>query len=185
MQVVLVMFTADGAQRKFPLMRDITVIGRREDCDLRIPLTEISRKHCRIVKSGGTVRLEDLGSSNGTFHNGARVSESDLSPGDRVQLGPVIFTLQVDGVPADDMITLPQSENDHTSAGAELEISGEGEQATGVVRATSPLTPAALAGRPLAPQGDDFSVTAENEAQDEDELVDLHPISPQEDEKDR
>ena len=67
MQVVLVMFRNDGERRSFSVVRDITVLGRREDCDLRIPLGDISRKHCRIIRSQDSVRVEDLGSSNGTL----------------------------------------------------------------------------------------------------------------------
>jgi pSer/pThr/pTyr-binding forkhead associated (FHA) protein len=96
------MFRSDGDRRSFSLTRDITVIGRREDCDLRIPLGEVSRKHCRLVRDGDSLRLEDLGSSNGTYHNGQRVQEAILSPGDSVQVGPLVFVLQVDGIPPED-----------------------------------------------------------------------------------
>jgi pSer/pThr/pTyr-binding forkhead associated (FHA) protein len=102
MQAVLVMFRSDGDRRSFSLTRDITVIGRREDCDLRIPLGEVSRKHCRLVRDGDSLRLEDLGSSNGTYHNSQRVQEAILSPGDSIQVGPLVFVLQIDGVPPDD-----------------------------------------------------------------------------------
>jgi predicted component of type VI protein secretion system len=102
MQAVLVMFRNDGERRSFSISREMTVIGRRQDCDLMIPLGEISRKHCRIIRDGDSLRLEDLGSSNGTFHNGRRVQEAVLSAGDTVQVGPVAFVLQVDGVPAED-----------------------------------------------------------------------------------
>ncbi len=102
MQVVLVMFRADGERRSFSIVRDMTVIGRREDCDLRIPLGDISRKHCRLIKDGEALRIEDLGSSNGTFLNGERVQESIVNPGDTVQLGPVVFGVQIDGFPSDE-----------------------------------------------------------------------------------
>lgn len=102
MQAVLVMFRSDGERRSFSITRDMTVIGRREDCDLRIPLGDVSRKHCRLVRDGDMLRLEDLGSSNGTYLNGQRVQESLLAPGDSVQVGPVVFVLQIDGVPADE-----------------------------------------------------------------------------------
>ena len=98
MQVILVMFRQDGERRSFSITRDVTVIGRREDCDFRIPLGEVSRKHCRLIKDGSSLRLEDLGSSNGTFRNGERVQEAELNPGDTLQVGPVIFVLQIDGV---------------------------------------------------------------------------------------
>lgn len=103
MQLVLVMFRAEGERRSFSLTKDVTTIGRREDCDLRIPVSEVSRKHCRIIKDGDAVRVEDLGSSNGTFHNGQRIQGSvNVDPGDSVQVGPVVFVVQVDGVPDDE-----------------------------------------------------------------------------------
>lgn len=102
MQAVLVMFRNDGERRSFSISREVMVIGRRQDCDLMIPLGEISRKHCRIIREDDTLRLEDLGSSNGTFHNGRRIQETTLEAGDTVQVGPVSFVVQIDGVPADD-----------------------------------------------------------------------------------
>src|SRR5688572_25016101 len=102
MQVVLVMFRSDGGRKSFSVTRDVVVVGRREDCDLRIPLGEVSRKHCRFVKDGDGLRIEDLGSSNGTYVNGERVQEAAVNAGDTVQVGPVMFVVQVDGVPAED-----------------------------------------------------------------------------------
>ena len=115
MQAVLVMFRSDGDRRSFSLTRDITVIGRREDCDLRIPLGEVSRKHCRLVRDGDSLRLEDLGSSNGTYHNGQRVQEAILSPGDSIQVGPLVFVLQIDGHPPDDELAPVHVQTDESS----------------------------------------------------------------------
>lgn len=58
MQVVLVMFRADDQRRSFALPRQITVIGRREDCDLRIPLGDVSRKHCRLIQMAMSCNLK-------------------------------------------------------------------------------------------------------------------------------
>jgi pSer/pThr/pTyr-binding forkhead associated (FHA) protein len=102
MGVVMVMFRPDGQRRSFSVTRDMTVIGRREDCDLRIPLGDVSRKHCRMIMDGQTIKVEDLGSSNGTYRNGERVQQAELSPGDTLQIGPVVFVVQVDGSPADE-----------------------------------------------------------------------------------
>src|SRR3954466_15279411 len=107
MQAVLVMCRSDGERRSFSMARDMTVIGRREDCDLRIPLGDVSRKHCRLVKDEGSVRIEDLGSSNGTHRNGERVQEATLEPGDQLKIGPVWFVVQIDGTPADEEIQPP------------------------------------------------------------------------------
>jgi len=98
----MVMFRADGQRRNFSISRDVTVIGRREDCDLRIPLGDVSRKHCRLIVDGEIIRVEDLGSSNGTYRNGERVQQTDLSAGDTLQVGPVVFVVQMNGFPADD-----------------------------------------------------------------------------------
>ena len=101
MNVALVMFKADGTRRDFPLTKDQIVVGRKANCDLRIPLTSVSRQHCEITVDEDTIRVRDLGSSNGTFHNSIRVQEAKLSAGDEVVIGPVVFTVVVDGQPED------------------------------------------------------------------------------------
>jgi predicted component of type VI protein secretion system len=107
MQVVLIMFRTGGEHRSFSVSRSTTTIGRREDCDLRIPVGDVSRKHCRLVLSADNLRLQDLGSSNGTFVNGQRISDTFLNPGDAVAVGPVQFVVQIDGVPAEDQVVAP------------------------------------------------------------------------------
>jgi predicted component of type VI protein secretion system len=103
MQAVLEMFRSDGERRSFSITRDVTVIGRREDCDLRIPLGDVSRKHARLIREPEGMRLEDFGSSNGTYLNGQRVErEAMLQAGDSIQVGPVVFVLQIDGYPTDE-----------------------------------------------------------------------------------
>ncbi len=99
MDVNLVMFTGDGARRDFPIGKQRVVIGRTRSCDLRIPLSSVSRKHCEVVVGDEAVKLRDLGSSNGTYRNGVRVQEVELDPGDQIGIGPVAFTLEVDGEP--------------------------------------------------------------------------------------
>lgn len=107
MQVVLVMLKSDGQRRSFPLNREMTVVGRGEDCDFRVPVGDVSRKHCRLVKEEAGLRIEDLGSSNGTFRNGERIQEAFLEPGDYLQIGPAQFIVQIDGSPAEEDITFP------------------------------------------------------------------------------
>src|SRR5206468_690863 len=105
MGVVMIMFRPDGQRRSFSITRDMSVIGRREDCDLRIPLSDVSRKHCRLICNGEAIKVEDLGSSNGTYINGERVQQAEITPGDTLQIGPVVFVLQVDGFPTDEDLT--------------------------------------------------------------------------------
>ncbi len=129
MQVVLVMFRSDGEQRSFSVTRDVTVIGRREDCDLRIPLSEVSRKHCRFIKDGDSIRIEDLGSSNGSYHNGQRVQEAMLSPGDTIQIGPVVFCIQIDGYPVEEEMApiyhAPEEDGSEHSSDMSAEVTGD------------------------------------------------------------
>lgn len=99
MDAKLVMFKSNGQRKDFSLARATTVIGRAEDCGLRIPLPNVSRRHCEIAVSGDTIKVKDLGSANGTYVNNERVDEAELSAGDRVLIGSVVFTLQVDGLP--------------------------------------------------------------------------------------
>jgi pSer/pThr/pTyr-binding forkhead associated (FHA) protein len=99
MDVKLVMFKSDGQRKDFPLSGDATVIGRGEDCDLRIPLLSVSRRHTQLNIEDDELLCRDLGSSNGTYVNNQRVTETQLNAGDRLAVGPVIFTVQIDGEP--------------------------------------------------------------------------------------
>jgi pSer/pThr/pTyr-binding forkhead associated (FHA) protein len=105
MQIVLVMFRSDGQRRSFSIHKEQTILGRREDCDVRIPLGEISRKHCKLTRQDdGSIKIEDCGSSNGTYVNGKRVQEATLEAGDTLQIGPVAFVIQINGLPHEDEI---------------------------------------------------------------------------------
>ena len=144
MGVVLVMFRPDGQRRSFSVARDMTVIGRREDCDLRIPLSDVSRKHCRLILNSEAIRVEDLGSSNGTYRNGERVQQSELSPGDTLQIGPVVFVLQVDGFPADeDLQPVTVQSAAAASAGRPAEAATEAEAPIDLETTTSGAQPPA------------------------------------------
>ena len=101
MEVNLVYYRRDGQRRDFSLDKPVCVLGRRQDCDLQIPLMGISRQHCQLSVQGAKVFVKDMGSSNGTFVNGKRVEQQELAAGDKLQVGLVLFTVQVDGQPAE------------------------------------------------------------------------------------
>lgn len=101
MQVSLVMFKADGTRRDFPVLRDRMIIGRKNNCDLRIPLSSVSRQHCEVRVEGDQIKVRDLGSSNGTYHNSIRIQEAFLAAGDELVVGPVVFTVVIDGEPSE------------------------------------------------------------------------------------
>ena len=99
MDVNLVLFKKDGSQQAFSLPSNITVIGRRHDCDLYIPLMPVSRKHCQLSQNKEALKIRDLDSRNGTFLNGKRIDEETLKAGDYIKIGPLTFLLQIDGEP--------------------------------------------------------------------------------------
>src|SRR4051794_23539215 len=64
-----------------------TVMGRGDKVDIRLVDEGISREHAQLVREEASVFLEDMGSTNGTFCNGARVQRQPLSDGDKILLG--------------------------------------------------------------------------------------------------
>ena len=101
MDVNLVLLKKNNSQKAFSLSSSITVIGRRHDCDLRIPLMSISRRHCQFNRDEGVLKIRDLGSRNGTYVNGKRIDEAVIRAGDYIEVGPLKFVLQIDGEPKD------------------------------------------------------------------------------------
>jgi pSer/pThr/pTyr-binding forkhead associated (FHA) protein len=72
---------------KRKLDQEVISIGRAQENDIVINNLSVSRYHAIIYNKGGKVVIKDLGSSNGTFVNGARVEESELWIGDVVLIG--------------------------------------------------------------------------------------------------
>ena len=67
------------------------VIGRSSELDMVLVEEMVSRKHARIALADGTISIEDLGSTNGTFVNGEKVQHGTLREGDRVLIGTNIL----------------------------------------------------------------------------------------------
>ncbi|MGH9129183.1 MAG: FHA domain-containing protein [Acidimicrobiales bacterium] len=83
---------AGGGRRSFPLGDEVT-LGRAPSCG--VALTEdsfVSSTHARVWRRAGATWVEDLGSTNGTFVNGSRLSgPSPLNAGDRLQVGRTVL----------------------------------------------------------------------------------------------
>ncbi|MEM9291509.1 MAG: FHA domain-containing protein [Acidobacteriota bacterium] len=81
-------FLLRWASGQYPLPPGDTLVGRSRGCQLVLDDPSISRSHALVIVSGETVRLKDLGSSNGTFVNGRQLDEEmEVQPGDRLCLG--------------------------------------------------------------------------------------------------
>jgi predicted component of type VI protein secretion system len=68
------------------LVKDLTLIGRNDDCDVRFDHKSVSKLHCILVKTDGLVLVRDLGSTNGTRVNGQRVRRAALLPDDQLAI---------------------------------------------------------------------------------------------------
>ncbi len=74
-----------------------TVIGRAPECTIPVTVDEISRRHVQLKPTADGVAVEDLGSANGTFINGQRVTTGFMEPGDELRLDAVRFMLVAPG----------------------------------------------------------------------------------------
>ena len=90
-QACLLFLTGVEAGRVFGLdgKRSEQKIGRDDDCEIVVDSPEISRFHAQLkVLRNGRLEIADLGSLNGTFVNGRRITAEPLRRGDKVRLGP-------------------------------------------------------------------------------------------------
>ncbi len=69
------------------LLGETAVVGRSSQADIQLWDHAVSRQHCRLEREGGTYILTDLGSLNGTYLNGQRVTCRVLADRDRIQVG--------------------------------------------------------------------------------------------------
>jgi predicted component of type VI protein secretion system len=84
----------DGGE-PIEIVKDMTLVGRKEDCDLRLDHKSVSKLHCVIVKTDGLLLLRDLGSTNGTRVNGQRVRRAALLPNDQVMVASFKFRVNL------------------------------------------------------------------------------------------
>ena len=95
----LIMKSQGDHERVFSMLHEEMTIGRDLACDLRIPLPQVSSRHCRISQDGGNRILESLDEAVGTHLNGQRIERAVLHDDDVVQIGPVVFHVSIDDGP--------------------------------------------------------------------------------------
>ena len=77
----------DNGDPPIPITRDVTVVGRREFCDVHDRPRQPSKRHCVLVKTDGLLVIRDLATTNGTKVKGQRIRWAALLPDDRITLG--------------------------------------------------------------------------------------------------
>ena len=92
----LVVLSAGMTGRTQELKVEKTAIGRVEDNTFQIAEPSVSSHHCEILLRGNEVVVRDLNSTNGTFINGERITESVLKPGQILRLGQIEMRLETD-----------------------------------------------------------------------------------------
>jgi pSer/pThr/pTyr-binding forkhead associated (FHA) protein len=95
----LVVLSVGMTGRTQELKADQTTIGRVEDNTFQIAEPSVSSHHCEVLLRGKDVVVRDLNSTNGTFINGEKVTESVIKPGQILRLGQIEMRLDTD-VPA-------------------------------------------------------------------------------------
>lgn len=101
MAIKLKLQEEDGHESVLEYTKDNIVIGRVEGVDLVLPHSRVSRKHAILSKEGQNYIIGDLGSSNGTYVNGHRISTRyRLLPGNDIRIGGFTLTILDDDFPA-------------------------------------------------------------------------------------
>jgi hypothetical protein len=103
------------------LVKDLTLVGRDEDCDLRLDHKSISKLHCVIVKTDGLLLIRDLGSTNGTRVNGQRVRRAALLPNDTLAIATLKFQVKF-GVELENELTPESSKSKKDEPAAPLQL---------------------------------------------------------------
>ena len=71
----------------------VKTIGRSAGAQFIVDAPLVSRLHCQLTATADALQVKDLGSTNGTFVNGKRITASALRDGDRMTVGRVEFTV--------------------------------------------------------------------------------------------
>jgi len=90
-EACLVVIYGHDLGKKFNLDRDNFIIGRSSGADIRLEQEAVSRNHCKLVNTGDSVIVRDLGSTNGTYVNDQLVDEYRMRDGDLLKVGRCIF----------------------------------------------------------------------------------------------
>ena len=86
----------DGTEKSLEFGNKPLIVGRLPESEISVREAFISRVHCGISYINNQFTLKDLGSTNGTYRNGARVFECTLAAGDKIQVGNTTIVFEID-----------------------------------------------------------------------------------------
>lgn len=129
-----------------PLSLGTIVIGRGDECDLRLKDAGISRVHAKIVAEGPVYVLQDHESRNGTLVNGQPVRRADLKEGDQVALCSAVFRFTFQEVVAQPLPPEFEDNTDEVEEAPPHAVTSPGLRVPGGVPAPAPAAPAAERG---------------------------------------
>jgi len=110
MKVTLVVASGVHKGKPIPIPGPQFLIGRDPECQLRPASQAVSKRHCLLVVRSGRVFVKDFGSTNGTFLNNEPITPEavrEVKAGDRLQVGPLDFTVQIVASGPPDQTPLP------------------------------------------------------------------------------
>lgn len=123
-------------------------LGRDANCDISIPVEHLSRHHAEVEVKGGKLLVRDLDSSNGTYLNGKRITESYAKSGDKIKLD--VITFEVIGPAEDPNKTIIRTATPAKKAAATQQPN---QQQSKAAKERKAPTKAAIKKRPLASNG--------------------------------
>jgi anti-anti-sigma factor len=95
MNTKLIVRNGERAVQKLAIDVPVFVIGRDPSCQYRIESDRVSHRHCRILRHGGRVMIEDLDSTNGTLLNDHFIHTAEVRHGDSLKVGPMRFQVAI------------------------------------------------------------------------------------------
>jgi pSer/pThr/pTyr-binding forkhead associated (FHA) protein len=99
----------DGSEKTLEFSSKPIILGRLPESEIQVRDSFISRVHCGVGYANNQFTLKDLGSTNGTYRNGARVFECNLSNGDKIQVGNTTLMFEIDQATGNGLIRqIPQ-----------------------------------------------------------------------------
>jgi hypothetical protein len=86
-----------GVEKSYPMRQITMTVGRSDQCDISVKDGSMSGRHCEVQKISGEIRVKDLGSANGIWLNGERITDAELYDGDVIRCGQTSIRVDVVG----------------------------------------------------------------------------------------